>query len=106
MLCFLVLLALVLAVVLWGATQFGQSYFYTEPANGDLPYPVLWRFSNRIYMVDNPVPEFTSKKNYDEPALYKLDKTQLRGTNYKRADGTENWSAKSAEWISLKHDGK
>jgi hypothetical protein len=138
MLCFLVLLSLVLAVVLWGATQFGQSYFYTEPAsgllwrapaaagiltffyllwsllnyaggnpaNGDLPYPVLWRFSNRIYMVDSPVPEFTSKTKNTEPTLFKLDKTQLRGTNYKQAEGPENWSARGVEWISLKHDGK
>src|SRR5580704_3491602 len=116
MLFFLVLLAFVLAVVLWGGSLFAQSYYYTEPAGGlfwraplaasilciffllwsiinfvggnlggELPYPEFWRFSNRIYMVDNAVPEFTSKKRNGEPALYILDKTQPLGTNYRLA---------------------
>jgi hypothetical protein len=136
LLLFLVLLAFVLAVVLWGGSLFGHSYFYTEiaagliwraavaagilvlfyfcwsminvaggrPTTGELPYPEFWRFSNRIYMVDSPVPELTSKKRSGE-AVYLLDKTQPRGTNYKLADGVENWSPSGVEWISLKHDG-
>jgi hypothetical protein len=136
MLFFLVLLGLVLAAVLWGASQFAQGYFYTEPASGllwrgpaaagilvlfylfwsllnyaggnsatgEVPYPVFWRFTNRIYLVDNPVPEFVSKKQRGEPLLYKLDKTQ-RGTRYKMADGDEYWSENGVEWIKLQHDG-
>lgn len=139
MLFFLVLLAFVLAVLLWGGSLFAQSYYYTQPADGlfwraalaagtvtlfflfwstlnfvggnqdtgELPYPQFWRFSNRIYMVDNPVPEFISKKKSSlEPALYKLDKTQPRGTIYKQADGVENWNSPGVEWISLWHDDK
>ena len=134
---FILLLAVVLAVALWGGSLFAQSYLYTEPASGllwrapaaagilaffylfwsvvnyvggdratgEVPYPVLWEFTNRTYLVSNPVPQIESKKLRGEPAVYKLDKTQ-RPPRYKRADGGEYWDAPAVEWIKLMHDGK
>jgi hypothetical protein len=83
------------------------NYTGGDPATGEVPYPALWRFSPAIFLVNKPVPEFISQKRStdDEPALYKLDKTQTRSTTYKLANGTENWSAQSAQWIKLKLDG-
>jgi hypothetical protein len=135
LLLFLVLLALVLAALLWGGSMFAQQYLYTtpasgliwrgaaaagavalflffwtllnyaggDPATGDMPFPVAWEFSNRVFLVDKPVPQFESKKRNGEPTRYALDKTQS-GVKYKQVGGTEYWGPEGVEWIKLNHD--
>src|SRR5262249_3808310 len=93
-------LAVVMALVLWLASLFFQSYLYTQPGGGlmwqapivavvmtffflfwsllnvwgaikvsstkvEVPYGLLWEFSNRIDVVPEPVPEILSKKRND-----------------------------------------
>ena len=74
-------------------------------STGDVPYPAVWQFSNRIFLVQSPVPEIVcKKKGDDEPAVYQLDKSQP-GVIYKRVDGAGNWSPSGVEWIKLNYDG-
>jgi hypothetical protein len=97
----LVAAALTLFYFLWAMLNFTGS----DPGTGEVPYPAVWQFSNRVFLVSTPVPEFVSKKiRGDEPVVCQLDKSQP-GVVYKCVDGTGNWAPAGVEWIKLVHDG-
>jgi hypothetical protein len=72
----------------------------------EIPYGVIWEFSNRTYMMAEPVAQIESKPKTDtEPRIYLRDKV-AGPYAYKRKDGTERWSPEGVEWVKLTHDGK
>jgi hypothetical protein len=71
----------------------------------EIPYGIVWEFSNRTYLVNEPVSQFESKPKNDEPKLYRRDKAA--GLNvYKQDGGVERWNARGVEWIKITHEGR
>jgi hypothetical protein len=73
----------------------------------EIPYGILWSFSNRVDLSPEPVAEFESKrKNESEVEVFKLEKSPHE-IKYKRVDKNEYWSPVGVEWVKFKDkDGK
>jgi hypothetical protein len=68
----------------------------------EIPYGILWSFSNRIDLSPEPVAEFESKRrNEAEPEVFKLEKLP-KEIKYKRVDKNEYWSSNGVEWVKFK----
>jgi hypothetical protein len=72
----------------------------------EIPYGVVWQFSNRLYLVNDPVPQFESKAKSDtESHVFK----RLKAAGpyvYKREDSDERWNPKGVEWVKFTHDSQ
>jgi hypothetical protein len=68
----------------------------------EIPYGILWSFSNRVDLSSDPAPELESKrKNETEVEVFKLEKSP-KGAKYKKVGGTEYWSSAGVEWVKIK----
>jgi hypothetical protein len=88
-------------VNVWGGTLVDG-----RPDRPDLPYDVLWKFSNRIYLTSEPVAQFESKKRLEGDSQVCVRDKVAGPYTYKLKGGTDRWGPEGVEWIKLTHDGQ
>jgi hypothetical protein len=71
----------------------------------EVPYGVIWQYSSRTYLVNEPVKELESKRGPDEPRRFVRDKAAGPYV-YKIEGGTERWSPGGVEWVKITHDNQ
>jgi len=90
--------------LVWSLMNIGEAT--NVAGRTQIPYGVLWEFSNYIDVISEQVPEFESKRRTSGPAIYKLDKTSPGEIRYKKVESDEYWSVMGIEYIKFKHEGQ
>jgi hypothetical protein len=79
----------------------------TPAGKVELPFPLLWEFNQRKYLVTKPVPQLEVKKKRGETVVYQFDPTQPK-VPYKKVEGTERLGSVSEadEYIRFIYEGQ
>jgi hypothetical protein len=72
----------------------------------DIPYDTIFRFSPRVYMVEQPVMELWAVKKNNEKVHYKRYRLDQRRFEYKDVTANRPWNDSGVESVELTHEGE